>query len=207
MRIISTLALLLSALPCVAVTASPTSITSYMRKGIVQGAYPYIATRQPLETTITIGGTGDWNISRGGNLATACGGTWCFTAVSSISGTLCSGTLPTGNGAGSIVLCWRSTNGLESLALGDHTGTLTVGSTTINITLRVLAPFAYDKFVYKPGYPISCTNSATGFPYNDTCDITEERPASTAFSIPESGSCYTDPQFGHQVCRVTPAGY
>src|SRR5688572_20860766 len=75
MRIISTLALLLSALPCVAVTASPTSITSYMRKGIVQGAYPYIATRQPLETTITIGGTGDWNISRGGNLATACGGT------------------------------------------------------------------------------------------------------------------------------------
>lgn len=201
------LVLLFAALPCAAVTASPTSITVYMRKGYVQGTYPFLATRLPMETEITVSGTGDWNLARGGSLATGCEfGGHCFNAVS-VVGLLCSDTLVTGNGPGAFSLCWRKSNGAEFLAVGPHTGTLEVGSTTINITLHVLAPFAYDAFVDKAGYPSGCSNTAAGYPHADTCTITNERPDSTSFSIPAAGGCYIDPQFGNEVCRVTPSGY
>ena len=53
------------------VTASPDTITVYMRAngGLGQGLS---ATRSPKRTTITISGSGSWNLSRGGGLAGAC---------------------------------------------------------------------------------------------------------------------------------------
>ena len=103
-------------------------------------------------------------MSRGGNLATACGGITCFTALTEVTSNICSNTLATGNGPGTVYLCWRNNNGVTGLAVGSHTGTLTIGTTTINITLVVVAPRAYDAFVNKPGYPSGCTNSASRLP-------------------------------------------
>lgn len=201
--------LILAALPCLAVTATfsdgSTSLTVYMRKGYILDTYPFLSTRLPLDsnTPITVSGTGDWNLARGGDLGTAACGTFCFNvSTTPPSGSIMSNTLPTGSGATTLYLTWRKTAGAENLPLGSTSGTLTVGSTTLNITVITLAQFDYDKFVYKPGYPSGCTNSVAGFPHVDTCTPTNERPTSTAFTIPAAGESYTDPQFGYSVKRL-----
>lgn len=187
---------------CWGVTASPSAITVYMRQW---GAWPNYASRPPVPTTITISGTGSWNMSRGGTLSTACGASngYCFNAVNSVT-TNCTGALPTGSGAATVYLCW---NGLmtHEPAVGTHTGTLTIGDTVISITLVVYAAQPYSHWAYKAGYPSGCS-TPTYFDTAAECTLTNERPTSTAFSIPSAGGTYVDPQFGHTVRRVTAAG-
>lgn len=187
------------------ITASPTSITVYARQFSLYNATSSI---HPPPTTITISGTGAWNMSRAGTLSTACaaGSNVCFTAVTSVS-TLCSSTLASGSNAGTVYLCW---NGLltHEPAVGSHTGTLVIGTTTINVTLVVLSAAAYDKWVYKSGYPSGCIDPSgygVGFDTTGQCTITNERPTSTSFSIPSVGGSYVDPQFGYTVQRVSAA--
>lgn len=181
------------------ITASPTAITVYMRK---LGTHPLSAGRGPSPTVITISGTGSWNMARSGTLSTACSDVngYCFNAVSTVT-TTCSGSLPTGSGAGTTNLCW---NGLvtSQLGVGTHTGTLTIGSTAIAITLIVQAAEPYSTFVYSTGYPSGCSTTS-GYANQDNCTITNERPTSGAFSIPAAGAGYNDPQFGNQVTRLT----
>jgi hypothetical protein len=174
------------------ITASPSSLTFIMRQGGPLG-YPYSGTRDPASQTLTISGTGAWSASRTGALATACGGSHCYT------------TSPTsGSGAGSVTVTWAGL-GAETLAVGTHTGTLTIGNTAVAITVNVQPYRAFDHFAYGAGYPSGCS-SATGFNTDPTCTITNERPTSTSFSIPAVGGTYTDPQFGGTVRRVTAAG-
>lgn len=196
---------LISILPVAAqITASPSSVKVTMRR---MGAFPMQASRPPAPVQITISGTGSWNMSRSGSLSTACGAAYgyCFNAVNSV-GTLCNGALPTGSDAGTTWLCF---NGLvtSNLAVGTHTGTLTIGSTNIAITLVVEEQNAYSAWGGLLGYPVGCSNSnASQYDTVDTCTITDERPTSTAFSIPAQGGSYVDPQFGSTVTRITASG-
>jgi len=187
------------------VTATPDRIELYMRAGASYG-YSWYGTRSPQRTAITVSGTGSWNLSRGGSLATACGAAfgYCFNVATSSTATG-GGALPTGSGPGTLYLHWENL-AAESLAVGVHTGTLTVGSTVINITVNVLPRRTFDAFVYPPGFPSGCVNSFAAFPHADTCTVSNERPASTAFTIPAPGGSYVDPQFGHTVTRVTGSG-
>lgn len=194
--------ILLASVAAWGVTASPTAITVYMRKF---GAYPMLNSRPPVSTTITISGTGAWNMSRGGSLSTLCnlGNGYCFNAVAAVTSG-CSGALPSGNDAGTTYLCW---NGLmtNEATVGTHTGTLTIGSTVINITLIVETPFSWQPWTYLTGYPSGCS-TPTNYDTGATCVITNEQPTSTAFSIPAVGATYVDPQLGHIVRRVTASG-
>jgi hypothetical protein len=187
------------------VTATPTSVSLYMRAGSGLG-YSWSGTRTPKRTAITVTGTGSWNLSRGGALATACGSAfgYCFNVSTSATATG-GGALPTGSGPATLYLYWDGL-GSESLLPGMHTGTLTVGTTVINIILSVEPRRSFDAFAYPPGFPSGCSNSFVAFTHADTCTITNERPSSAGFSIPPPGGSYTDPQFGHTVWRVTGAG-
>ncbi|MFN0104521.1 MAG: hypothetical protein ACKV2U_20840 [Bryobacteraceae bacterium] len=194
--------LMLMAMPVQAeVTASPTEIILHSRRGL---PYPWYSTTPPADTAITIKGIGVWNISLGGALSTACGGS-CFNVVNKIV-TIANGRPAVGFGEGTVYLTWRGL-GSQDLPVGTHTGALTIGATTIKITLVVEPRNAYDAFVYPPGFPIGCANSDPGYPHADTCAITDERPASTGFSITAAGGSYVDPQFGYKVSRITPSGY
>ena len=197
--------LLLVAMPGHAeVTASPTEITVHSRRG---SAYPWYSTTPPADTPITISGSGAWNITLGGALSKACeaGFGYCFNVVNEVR-TIANGEAVTGRGEGKVYLTWRGL-GSQEIAIGKHTGTVTIGSTTIKITLMVHQRDAYDAFVYLPGFPVGCVNSGPGFTHADTCTITDERPASTGFSIPPVRGSYADPQFGYKVSRITPSGY
>ena len=184
------------------VTATPDTVTLTMRAG--SGISSFYSTRVPIVTTITISGTGDWNISRGGTLSTACSSSYCFSAATSSTA---SGpaSLPTGNGPGTIYLYWRGL-GADALSAGSRTGTLTVGSTVINITMDAVTRRPFDTFIYPTNYPSGCSNTNSAYSHLDTCTVTNERPTSTAFSIPSPGGSYVDPQFGHTIKRVTASG-
>lgn len=202
--------IIICALPLLGVTASPTSIDVSMRAG--SSVSGWLSTVWPITTTITVSGTGAWNISRGGTLSTACvtQNGYCFnilTAPPALWNTNVAGALPTGSDATTLYLSWQFL-GPEDLAVGDYTGTVTIGATTIPITLHILTPNPYYTFSYKPGpYPVNCANTNAGYPQADTCTITDQRPNSTSFAIPASGASYTDPQFGYTVNRVTSSGH
>lgn len=183
------------------ITASPGAITVYARRAL--GAYPWYGTTPPTDTAIAISGTGAWNISRGGTLNSACGNGYgyCFNAVQTVTN-LAAGPPASGNGPGTVYLSWRGL-GTQDLPLGTYTGTLTIGITVVQITLVVAPANAFDAMVYPPGFPSGCVNSNPNFIQADTCAITGERPASTAFAIPAPGGTYVDPQFGHTVKRLT----
>lgn len=187
------------------VTASPSSITVYMRGGQGLG-FGWASTRSPQTTAITISGSGSWNLARGGDLSTACGASngYCFNASTSATAAG-AGALPSGSGPGTIYLYWTGLGVDFILSNGTHTGTLTVGDTVISITVVVQPRQAFDPFVYRPGNPTGCTNTNAGYSFADTCTITSERPTSTALSIPAPGGSLTDPQFGHTLTRITPA--
>jgi hypothetical protein len=188
-----TLLLFLATIPAfAAITASPASITIHARQGY---SYPAQATKDPARKLITLSGTGAWTAVRSGDLATACGGVPCFQV-----------TATSGSGAGTTSLYWTGL-GFENLALGTYTGTITIGSTAIAITLVVEPRRPFDKFVYKAGYPVGCVNSSGDYQTLDTCTITNERPSSSSFVIPAVGGSYVDPQYGHTVRRVTPSGH
>jgi len=197
------LALLLYSIPMLAVTASPTAVTVYVRQ---YGANPVYASRGPAPIPITISGSGSWDISRGGALSIDCSALngFCFNAVTTVT-TICNGALPTGSGAGSVFLCF---NGLISpqLGVGTHTGTLTIGDTAIAITMIVEPALPFDSWTGLPGFPSGCSNSSANYDTTDTCTITDERPTSTAFPIPSPGGSYIDPQFGSRVQRLTASG-
>jgi hypothetical protein len=186
------------------ITASPTEITLHSRRGL---AWPWYSTTPPADTAISIKGSGDWNISLGGALSTACGNAYgyCFNVVRELRA-IANGRPPAGSGEGTLYLTWKGL-GSQELPAGTHTGTVTIGSTTINITLVVVPRNAYDAFVYPRGFPAGCVNSDPGFTHADTCTITEERPPATGFPIPAVGGNYVDPQFGYTVSRITPAGF
>lgn len=188
------------------VTASPDAITVYMRSNIGAGQ-GWSATRAPKATAITITGSGSWNLSRGGTLSSACFlvNGYCFNASTSATAAG-AGTLPTGSGPGTLYLYWDGLGTEFMMNAGTHTGTLTVGTTIINITLVVLPPLDFDQFVYRAGYPSGCVNSHPGYSFLDTCTITNERPPSTALAIPTAGTSYTDAQFGNTILRLTPSG-
>ena len=177
-----------------AVTVSPSSISQSMRGAVAD--YPRTATVYPAKKFITITGTGDWTVTRGGYLSTACNyGAGCFTALPA-----------SGNGNGTVTINWTG-QGAEILADGVHTGTVTVtGNAAITITLTVVTPLAYATFSYAQGYPQGCTNSDSLFSFADTCTIANERPPSEAFSIPAQGASYVDPEFGRTVTRITKEG-
>ena len=185
------------------ITASPGTITVYARRG---GVYPWAATTPPTDTAITIRGAGNWDISRGGDLNTACGNAYgyCFNAVQTVTN-IVSGPPASGSGPGTLYLSWRGL-GADGFPVGTYTGTLTIGITVIQITLIVMQPNAYDAMVYPPGFPSGCVKSNPNFTQADTCTITGERPASTAFAIPAPGGTYVDPQFGYTVQRLTASG-
>lgn len=190
------------------VTASPTSITVYMNQYDAYGGAGSV-NMPPLDTPITVSGTGAWGLARGGTLATACGmaNGYCFTASSSTSGLgySCPNNLPAGSGATTLYLCWKALVS-QDLTPGTYTGTLTVGSTTINITLIVKARPAFHAWTWPSGsYPSGCTTDS-GYDTPNRCTFTNERPTSTSFSIPAVGGSYVDPQFGSTVSRVTSAG-
>ena len=186
------------------IMASPTNITLRSRRGL---AYPWYSTTPPPDTPITITGSGNWNITLGGTLSTACGNVYgyCFNVVKQLR-TIANGSPVSGSGPDTVYLTWKGL-GSQELPAGRHTGTVTIGTTTINVTLDVVERNAYDAFVYQPGFPSGCVNSNPGFPHADTCTITDERPASTALSVPAVGGSYTDPQFGYKVTRITPSGF
>lgn len=188
------------------VTASPGSITVYMRSNGGAGL-GWSATRSPKRTEITVSGSGAWNLSRGGPLSSACfmASGYCFNASTSAT-TTGGAALPVGSGPGTLYLYWDGLGADFMLSAGTHTGTLTVGTTVIAITLIVLPRQDFDHFVYRPGYPSGCVNSHPGYSFADTCVITDERPPSTAMAVPAAGANYADPQFGHTVTRVTPSG-
>ena len=188
-------------LPSYGVTAFPTSVSAYVR-GEVTSTYGSYGTTIPNATPITVSGTGSWSISLGGDLSTACGAAYgyCFNIVTSVSNN-CAGALPTGSGATTLYLCWANLAPF-TISVGTHTGTVTIGSTTINVTLVVYAPNPWWSFSYPTGYPSGCVTTDS-FPQADTCTIPDERPTSTAFSIPSVAGSYTDPTFGHVVSRVT----
>lgn len=187
------------------VTASPDTIKLYMRSGSGLG-YSWYGTKSPKRTAITVAGSGSWNISRGGALATDCGAAYgyCFNVSTSATASG-GGALPVGSGPTTLYLYW-SNLAAESLSPGLHTGTLTVGSTVISITVSVEPRRSFDAFVYSTGYPSGCVNTFAAFSHADTCTITDERPVSANFSIPAQGEAYTDPQFGSTVRRITGAG-
>jgi hypothetical protein len=191
-----------SLVPCFAqITASPTSFVLYVKKF---GASPMLASRGPSARTITISGSGSWNISRGGSLSTACSNAqgYCFNAATAES-SICNSALPTGSGPGSVILCW---NGLltSQLAVGQHTGTLTIGSTVINITLHILPDAALSAWVGIPGYNNNCTNSSEEYDTTDTCSISYERPSSNLLPLLPPPGNYVDPEFGNVITRSTP---
>ena len=197
--------LVLAAVPGYAdVQASPTDISLRSRRGL---AYPWYSTTPPPDTAIAITGSGDWNITLGGGLSTACGNAYgyCFNVVKEIR-TIANGKPVSGRGEDTVYLTWKGL-GAQELPAGQHTGTVTIGATTINVTLDVVQRNAYDAFVYQPGFPKGCVNSNSGFPHADTCTITDERPTSNAFQIPAVGDRYVDPQFGYEVTRITPSGF
>lgn len=203
-----TLLLFLASVAAWGVTASPTSITVYMNQWGTYGAAGSV-NMPPLDTAITVSGSGSWGLARGGTLSTACGSGfgYCFTASSSSSGlaTSCPDNLPVGSGATTLYLCWKNLV-TSDLTTGTYTGTLTVGSTTINITLIVLPRPAFYSWTYPSvSYPSGCTTDA-GFDTANRCTFTNERPTSTAFSIPAVSASYTDPQFGYPITRVTSSG-
>lgn len=188
------------------ITASPAAITVYMRTGNSVGL-GWTSTRAPKATAITISGSGAWNISRGGAMSGDCfmANGYCFNASTSATASL-GAALPTGSGPGTIYLYWNGLGTEYRYPVGTQTGTLTVGSTVIDITLVMLPNLPYDYFAYNTGYPSGCTNSNPGYSHLDTCTITNERPTSTALAIPAPGGSYVDPQFGNAVARVTPSG-
>jgi len=187
------------------VTATPGDIKLYMRAGSGLG-YSWFGTRAPKRTAITVTGTGAWNISRGGELSTACGLAYGYCFNISTSPTATSGAaLPVGSGPATLYLYWTYL-GAESLSPGTHTGTVTIGTTVINITLSVEPRRSFDAFVYPAGFPSGCVNSSSAFSHADTCTVTNERPTSTSFAIPAPGGTYVDPQFGNTVRRITPSG-
>ena len=196
-------------LPVFGVTASPTTIGQSMRQAT--GTYPNIGTLPPINTAITISGTGSWGITRGGDLGTtACdvgaGPAPCFSVITDgAPGAACSSTPATGSGAGTVYLCWWGLGATTSLGLGAHTGTVTIGSTTITLTVTVVAANAYWTVEVKTGYGTNCSGTINGFA--STCTIPDERPASAAFSIPSPGGSYTDPTFGHTVTRTTSSNF
>lgn len=193
------LALLLLALPAFgAITASPTSLSVSMRAPVV---FPWIATMFPKQPaalydyTFTLSGTGAWTAVLTGNLNTQCMGP-CL-SISSASGT----------GAGTITISYFQHGG-ENLTVGTHTGTLTIGSTAVALSVVVVAANAFMPFTYRAGYPAAgCTNpNSTGYSFLSQCPVSNERPPSTAFAIPTVCGSYTDSAFGATVKRLTPAG-
>ena len=172
------------------VTPSPAALTFHMRQG---QNYPWNSTVYPASKVITVTGSGAWTAIRSGSLTTACAGP-CF-SVSPASG----------NGNGTVNVSFLA-SGSELLAAGTYTGTVTVGTTAVALTLQVLKRFSYDAFVYPPGYPSGCTNTSSGFPHADTCTISDERPSSAALAIPAPGGSYVDPQFGGTLIRLTVSG-
>ncbi len=197
--------LLASVVSAWAVTATPTTINVYMRAGSGLG-YPWGGARVPQTTAITVTGTGAWNISLGGPLASACSQAvgYCFN-VSTSPTAFGRGALPTGSGPATLYLYWEGL-GAEHLPVGAHAGTLTIGSTIIPVTLYAEPRQAYDPFVYVPRYPSGCNNTHAAYPHADTCEIADERPPSTAFSPPLPGGSYVDRQFGHTITRLTGSG-
>jgi hypothetical protein len=195
------------AAPGWAVTAYPSSIKVYMRQAL---AYPDNQSAPPISVPITVTGAGDWAIKRSGPLSTACNAAWgyCLNTVdaATAASTDCSmrGGVVTGNGPGTVYLCGRSLVTHE-LPLGVTAGSFTIGSTTVNVELIVVARNAWEPWLYKPGYPRGCAQNA---PYNteETCVITGEQPASTTFATPLPGGSYIDPQFGYPVTRLTASG-
>ena len=124
-----------------------------------------------------------------------------------MSGTICSSTLATGNGPGTVYLCWRKTKALMASRSARTPALSPLAARRSTSPWSCSLHVAYDAFVYKPSYPSGCSNSVAGFPHADTCTITNERPASTAFSIPAAGGTYIDPQFGYAVQRLTASGF
>jgi len=192
------------ALPAFGVTASPTSVSVTIRKSATT-TYGSYGSTLPNATPITISGSGDWNISRGGDMNTDCGSHngYCFNATSSIT-TNAAGAVPTGNGAGTIYLSWDAL-GAYLLSLGAHTGTLTVGDTTINITATLVAPDDYLDFTYRSTFPVGCSNSSlTNYPFGaDTCTISDELPGGTYSAPIAVCDSYVDDAFGYTVRRLT----
>lgn len=190
------------------VTASPTAITVYMSEW---GAYgtPSGVNLPPLDTAITISGSGNWNLSRGGDLSTTCSNAYgyCFTIASASSGmnSACVDSLPAGSGATTLYLCWKNlvTN---QLTVGSHTGTAVIGSTSVSITLVVLPRLAFNAWVWPAsGLPSGCS-AGSGYDTENNCTITNQRPPSTSFSVPSVGSSYVDPQFGSTIRRLSSSG-
>lgn len=200
--------LLLASYAAWAVTATPTSITSYMMETGTYGT-PGGVNFPPLDVPITVIGTGSWGLARGGTLGSMCSGGpgYCFTISSSSSGvaTTCPDNLPSGSGATTLYLCWKPIPN-NAITPGTYTGTATVGSTTISLTLIVLARNVFNAWLWpSASYPSGCT-TGSGYDTPNNCTITNERPTSESFSIPAVSGSYTDPQFGYTVTRVTTAG-
>lgn len=164
------------------ITASPTSLDFIMRQG--QNG-PWNSTRYAENQTLTISGTGSWTATKGGALA----GNFNVTPSS-------------GTGPGTVTVTFIPL-GSEELAEGIHTGSITIGSSTITVTLRAQPRYAYSAVVYRPGYPVGCVNTIPQFGYADTCTITDQRPTSTAIPPLANGATFVDPQFGGVMRRVS----
>jgi len=181
------------------ITASPTDITVYMR----QSDLNFTPTQNFIPVPITITGTGSWNITRGGTLASACPAVNGYCVNLSTSPTASTATpLPTGSDAGTVYLYGQGIWQLN-LTPGSYTGTFAIGATTVNVTLVVMERNAYQAFSYLPGFPSGCSNTDIRYADLDTCTITTERPTSMALAIPAVGGSYTDAQFGYPIKRLT----